>query len=104
MKKIFLKILTLSTIVIIGACSKTPESCFTIDKDKGNVKVNEEVHFSPTCSKEADSYKWDFGDGSTTGDASPKHKYPNTGSYIVKLTASNKSNSAESTQTIIVNQ
>lgn len=102
MKKTFYKVLFAGTVVVLAACSKTPEACFTMDKDKANIKVNEEVHFSPTCSKEADSYRWDFGDGSSTGDSSPKHKYPNKGSYTVKLTASNKSNSAETTQVLVV--
>lgn len=102
MKKTFFKILTIGTFAILAACSKTPESCFTVDKDKANIKVNEEVHFYSECSKDATGYKWDFGDGSLTGDASPKHKYSTKGTYTVKLTVDNDGNTAESTQTIIV--
>jgi gliding motility-associated-like protein len=41
----------------------------------------------------ADSYSWDFGDGSPADiNANPTHIFPSRGSYSVKLTASNSSN------------
>ncbi len=41
-------------------------------------------------STNADSYLWDFGDGSTSADANPQHTYTSKGSFTVKLTATNK--------------
>jgi PKD repeat protein len=35
----------------------------------------------------ADSYLWDFGDGTTSNHVSPKKVYPKSGSYTIKLTA-----------------
>lgn len=43
------------------------------------------------------SYKWDFGDGSTSTDAAPVHMYTNRGLYTVKLTVTNRY--GESTET-----
>ncbi|WP_439697099.1 gliding motility-associated C-terminal domain-containing protein [Mucilaginibacter sp. AW1-7] len=40
----------------------------------------------------ADSYLWDFGDGTTSTESEPGHTYNNKGEYTVKLTAT-KSNS-----------
>jgi len=40
-------------------------------------------------SSNATSYKWDFGDGETSKEASPKHEYAASGEYTVKLTVAN---------------
>jgi gliding motility-associated-like protein len=41
-------------------------------------------------STNADSYLWDFGDGSTSTLVNPQHLYTKKGSFTVKLTATNK--------------
>ncbi len=41
-------------------------------------------------STNADSYLWDFGDGSTSTLKNPQHLYTTKGSFTVKLTATNK--------------
>jgi PKD repeat protein len=37
----------------------------------------------------ADTYSWDFGDGGTSTDKSPTHKYAAAGDFTVKMTAKN---------------
>ncbi len=91
--KIIATTLALAVIVFITSCAKTPEACFVADKGK-NAKLNEEVQFDAACSKDANTYVWDFGDGTTGSGASTKHKYTVVGVYIVKLTASNDSKEA----------
>ena len=46
----------------------------------------------------ANSYSWDFGDGTTSTKANPTHTYSNTGTFQVKLIA-NGSNNCADTQT-----
>ena len=41
-------------------------------------------------STNADSYLWDFGDGSSSTLTNPQHEYTTKGSFTVKLTATNK--------------
>ena len=41
----------------------------------------------------ADSYYWDFGDGTTSTDTNPTHNYANSGYYTVTLIAYNQCNS-----------
>lgn len=50
----------------------------------------------------ATSYEWEFGDGTTSTEASPTHSYANAGQYNVTLTATNECGFSASTQTVNV--
>ena len=58
-----------------------------------------EVTFSNT-SERAESYLWDFGDGTTSDKENPTHGYENPGTYTVTLTATNNIDSDEATAEI----
>lgn len=51
-----------------------------------NLTVPATVVFANT-SKNADSYTWDFGDGTTSATASPTKSFTKAGDFVVKLTA-----------------
>jgi PKD repeat protein len=56
-------------------------------------------------STNADSYSWDFGDGSPVSTAeSPSHTYATNGSYDVTLTATNSDGSKSSTKEVIIGE
>jgi gliding motility-associated-like protein len=55
----------------------------------GTASVPLTVSFK-NLSTNADSYLWDFGDGSTSTLVNPQHLYTKKGSFTVKLTATNK--------------
>ncbi|TAM94289.1 MAG: PKD domain-containing protein [Chitinophagaceae bacterium] len=86
MKKIFV----LLSIVVAGLM--TLSSC-----KKDSLKIMPDPFYSYTVSgftvqfknesKFATSYKWDFGDGTTSTEASPTHEYPRKGKYVPTLTA-----------------
>lgn len=92
--KIFYLVLV---VVLISSCGDRYEYV-----DVGNLGANKSnpvadftykiehpfyVHFTNT-SKDAHSYKWDFGDGETSTEKSPTHKYNGKGVYKVTLSAS----------------
>ena len=64
-----------------------PESIFTTSPSlPANVKNPATVQFVNE-SVNADSYLWDFGDGSRSAEANPSHEYTQNGSYKITLTA-----------------
>jgi len=69
------------------------------------VKINEnnarQVHFFNT-STNGKSYKWDFGDGLTSTEASPVHDYSGFGIYSIKLNVKNNYTTSSSSQFIKV--
>jgi PKD repeat protein len=59
-------------------------------------KLIDEVTFENKTETDYEvTYLWDFGDGNTSSDANPTHKYTQSGTYKVKLTVKAKDCSAE---------
>lgn len=86
----------------ITSCTKTPTACFSVDK--GSMpKVNEEVQFNGSCSTNATSYTWNFGDGATSTGTSVKHKYATAATYAVTLTVKNRKKTATLVQNVMIN-
>jgi len=78
------KIVILFAIVgFMTSCAK-PVANFMVKKEDNTAPS--EVSFINE-SKKADSYLWDFGDGNTSTEESPEHKYFLSGKYNVKLVA-----------------
>jgi len=71
------------TIFLFSSCAK-PIAKFAVDQNEEKVPAT--VNFE-NQSEKADSYIWDFGDGKTSTDESPKHRYYLSGKYNVVLKA-----------------
>ena len=67
----------------------------------GTVKAPASIQFNNT-SRNADTYTWDFGDGQTSQEISPAHRYTRSGDYTVTLRASKGNTSKEHQKTITV--
>ncbi|MBA3829806.1 MAG: PKD domain-containing protein [Taibaiella sp.] len=68
--------------------SGTPPGSVAFTANPTNACVDEYVHFTNTSTGATD-YNWDFGNGSRSVDTSPVYKYPDSGTYTVKLIAYN---------------
>ncbi|WP_292390592.1 S8 family serine peptidase, partial [Methanosarcina sp. UBA5] len=64
-----------------------PVANFSANPTEG--KVPSTVAFTDTSTGNPTSWKWSFGDGTTSTQQNPTHKYSKVGSYTVKLTATN---------------
>ncbi len=60
----------------------------------------QEISFM-NASKNANSFNWNFGDGASSSEASPKHTFTELGDYTVALSASNHAGCETSTSKVI---
>ncbi len=98
----FLSVVIL-VLVTLASCSKNPKACCAIP---GFGYVGKVISFNGSCSTNSSKYKWDFGDGSTSKDASTTHAYATTGIFTVKFMAMNSDESkmSEFVSTIDIKQ
>ncbi len=82
------------------ACGK-PVADFTYASQQSVAPA--EVRFD-NQSQEAETYKWDFGDGATSTDVAPVHVYKSSGNYTVQLIASKGKKTTISEKKIIIEQ
>lgn len=89
MKHINIIIFCVSAIVLLS-CMK-PLARFSMSAEHAEAPAT--ISFI-NQSTGADSYLWDFGDGTQSTDSMPEHMYPHSGKYVVSLTAK-KSNQSD---------
>ncbi len=75
-------VLLVCVVFLLSACSR-PIARFAI-QDKNELKALKEVSFINE-SKNYESYKWNFGDGTTSEEKNPRHKFYSSGNHTVKL-------------------
>jgi PKD repeat protein len=87
-----IRLLPILFIVTLVSCPNeepspnAPTACFTAPND---IIAGISAEFSSSCSENAVSYAWDFGDGSTSTQANPSHTFTSEGNYTVVLTVKN---------------
>jgi cyclophilin family peptidyl-prolyl cis-trans isomerase len=75
-------ILILAGVSALSSCAR-PVADFT---HSGQKEAPARVKFE-NLSKKAETYEWDFGDGNTSTETSPEHRYWASGNYSVRLKA-----------------
>ncbi len=73
-----------------------PTAAFDFTVDGDTVNCTNASTGSPT------SYVWDFGDGETSTDTNPTHMYSASGTYTIKLIATNTAGSTEISKSVSV--
>lgn len=73
---------------LVIAVADKPKASFTFSSRYGCVPLT--IHFTnTTLPLQGNSYLWDFGDGSSSGEISPKHDFAKAGLYNISLIAKN---------------
>jgi cyclophilin family peptidyl-prolyl cis-trans isomerase len=85
-------------ILMLASCAK-PLAKFIIEAD--DKKAPSKIVFN-NSSEKAESYFWDFGDGNTSTEESPEHKFYLSGQYNVKLVAKKGKKMSESELAIVI--
>jgi len=83
------------SMAFLSNCNKAeePEAGFTFSADELTVMFT-------STSTDADTYAWDFGDGSISTEQNPIHTYTAARTYSVELTLENDEDSDSETQSV----
>ena len=104
LRLIFLILLPLLAAFLLSACVGSPEAQLNASVTRGEAPLS--VSFTNT-SENADEFRWDFGDGTSTTTAAPEevvtHEYTKVGTFTVTLNAIQERDPPEtSTATVAV--
>jgi len=77
-----------------------PVAAFTASPTSGSIPLK--VQFTDQSTNNPTSWKWDFGDGTTSTTHNPLHTYIKAGSHTVTLTATNSAGSSTVTKTAYI--
>lgn len=91
-------LILLSSILILSSCAK-PLARFTYTSSDN--EAPSKVKFENTSEK-SESYFWDFGDGTTSEEVNPEHKYFLSGNYTITLKAKKGNKEHMTTQNIAI--
>src|SRR5687768_1385198 len=80
-------VIQVAFIIIVVGCREDEDNvplkaCF---EAPSTATRNQEINFDGSCSTSAESYHWDFGDGSESTSQSPTHTFKGDGEYTIKL-------------------
>lgn len=73
------------------ACQPNPVADFSASPRSGKAPLR--VYFTDESTNDPTVWKWNFGDGYTSQEQNPMHKYTKAGKYTVSLTVKNKTGS-----------
>ena len=72
------------TLILLTGCDREPVANFAFTPNNPN--AGQQVYFE-NLSLDADSYEWNFGDGTSTSSYSPAHTFYSGGTFTVQLKA-----------------
>ena len=102
-KQIHLLLVLILTGLVIYSCEKedpnVPEACFVASQER---IAEIPIDFSTSCTLNASSYHWDFGDGQSSEEVYPSHTYNEGGDYAVTLTVANANGDTDDVTHVMV--
>jgi hypothetical protein len=98
---LFVLAVVITSLSLIESCSKTPAITACISAAPSSASIGATLPFQ-SCTPNATSFTWNFGDGSSTTGDSVTHVYTAAGTYKGTLTVSNGSASAAQSFTVTI--
>lgn len=95
-----LAVFALSVLAAMSDSSSAPTAAFSVEP--ATPAANAAVRFADGYSGGPASWRWDFGDGTTSASRSPVHAYANAGYYPVTLTVTTALGSASASRLVTV--
>ncbi len=90
-------------VLVVGLFSCGPQAKFiVVDDESEKPKAPAVINFE-NQSKNAETYSWDFGDGTSSDSPNPSHKYQSSGIYEVVLKAKKGNRMDEKTKQVQIN-
>lgn len=90
-----------ATITISGCKKDNPDTQACIKTTGNDYNTGQAISFT-SCSEDADTYAWDFGDGTTSDNENPTHTFALSGTYEVTLVVDGPGGTSTITETITV--
>jgi len=87
-----------AVVLIMSSCAR-PLAQFSVDQKS---KEAPSKVYLKNQSKNAQTFQWDFGDGTNSEEENPSHVYNESGNYEVKLRASKNGKMSETTERVFV--
>lgn len=78
---------------LFSGCGDPPEACFDVSETL--VDQNEDVVFTNCSQFQQQGYLWDFGDGTSSTNTNPTHKFTTQGEFLVTLTTKGKTSATD---------
>jgi uncharacterized repeat protein (TIGR01451 family)/fimbrial isopeptide formation D2 family protein len=91
---------TASGTVVVRAATQAPDAAFSADRV--NLPPGGTVRFTDQSTGLIRTWQWDFGDGATSTERQPSHRYSTEGTYTVTLTVTGPGGSDQASTTITV--
>ena len=102
-KQTLILIVLIITGIFTSSCEKedpnAPVACFVSSE---GLMAGIPIDFSSSCTLNASSYHWDFGDEQTSTDPYPSHTYSKGGEYAVTLTVTNTNGDSDDVTHVMV--
>ena len=96
---------TVEIVIVDDPVKADFEFAATMDNDglgAMDIFVNDPILFTDLTLQNTENWHWDFGDGNTSSEQHPTHKYQHDGNYVVVLTVGDKYCTSSTTKSLSV--
>lgn len=95
-------LLIVFVVSLMSSCKNAPVACFTVTIQADSIRVGRTVNFDASCTSDASSYYWDFGNGLNANGVTAQTIYDSATTYTVNLVTVGSGKSAAISKRVTV--